>query len=73
MSKNSSNDSYIDHGKLLFSLNSIALVEDVDENVLDDPNNRSKDLQYMKSGRPISMLVNGATYQAQNNSSPARQ
>jgi hypothetical protein len=48
-------------------------VEDVDENVVDDQNNRSKDLQYMKSGRPISMLVNGAVYEAQNKSSPPRQ
>lgn len=40
-------------------------VEDVDENIIDNPNSKSKDLQYLKSGgggRPISMLVNGAVY-----------
>lgn len=46
--------------------------EDVDENVVDDHINRSKDMHYMKSGRPISMLVNGLI-QANNNSSPTRQ
>lgn len=64
MSNNSSNDSYIDHGNYLLT-NIYIFVEDVDENIIDNPNSKSKDLQYLKSGgggRPISMLVNGAVY-----------
>jgi hypothetical protein len=51
-------------------------LEDIDENVIDKSNNRSKDLKHLKSGagRPISMLVNGETYQQPlGNQSPTRQ